>query len=387
MRTRTVFSVAILVDTATGWGRRLIRGIRNYAQQHGPWLIWVEGRGQSELHRLPSGWRGDGVIARVSTLSLARHLRAARIPVVNTSAIRLAGVNLPRVCNNVRRSAELAFEHLRDRGFHNFAYCGPDRLSWIEEHRRAFADAVKAHGAVCHVFRPHGRLRVNQSWREFMGQLGAWLKELPKPVGVFCWATQGGQDVLQACVLAGLDVPGEVAVLGGDDDELLCSTSWPPLSGIITPAEQIGAEAARLLDQLMRGERKPSDEIHIDPVGISTRQSTDTLAIHDHAVAAALRFIRTQSHRPIQVADVLREVPVSRRALERRFEHALGRTPSEEIRRVRLAMAVELLVNTELPIPDVAVRCGFSSPQYFARVFAEEHELTPLKFRHRNRGR
>ncbi len=387
MPARTAYSIAILVDTATGWGRRLIRGVRNHVHKHGPWLIWVEGRGPSEVLHLPAGWRGDGIIARVSTHAMARHLASAGAPVVNTSAIRLAGVDFPRVCNNVRMSAEMAFEHLRDRGFHNFAYCGPDRRSWIEEHRQAFEDAVTEHGAVCHVFRPRRLARARRSWRDFMEELGGWLTALPKPVGVFCWATQGGQDVLQACALAGLDVPGEVAVLGGDDDELLCTTSWPPLSGIITPAEQIGAEAARQLEVLMRGGRPTGEPVFIDPVGVSTRHSTDTLAIHDPAVAAAIRFIRSQSHRPIQVADVLQEVPISRRALERRFEHALGRTPSEEIRRVRLAMAVELLINTELPIPEVAVRCGFSTPQYFARVFCEEHKLTPLKFRHHHQGR
>lgn len=381
MHSRTRRSVAVLVDTATGWGRRMIRGIRDYARKHGPWLFWVEARGQETPLRLPPGWHGDGVIARVSNDALARHLHASRLPVVNTSAIKLTDVKFPRVCNNVQRSAELAFQHFRDRGFEHFAHCGPYPLSWVEEHRLAFQKAVRDHGGECSAFHSR-RSRSQQSWSAYMQRLGTWLTRLPKPVGVFCWATESGQDVLRACSVMSMDVPGEVAVLGGDDDELLCTTVWPPLSGIIMPAEQIGSEAARVLDILMGGRKRVPNPVLIDPVGISTRQSTDTLAIQDSDVAAAIRFIRSHSGEPIQVEDILREVAISRRALERRFERILGRTPNEEIRRVRLSNALELLIRTELPIPDVAEKCGFGSPQYFARLFAHEYGMTPLKYRH-----
>lgn len=140
-----------------------------------------------------------------------------------------------------------------------------------------------------------------------------------------------------------------------------------------------------MLDQYLHGKKPESDLVTINPVGISTHQSTDTLANRDSEVAAAIRFIRENSSRPIQVEDILREVPISRRAWERHFERNLGRSHSEEIRRVRLAKAVELLVTTDLPIPDVASRVGLNPPQYYARVFSEEHGLTPLNYRNKPR--
>lgn len=373
--------VAVLVDTATGWGRRLIRGVRNYTRKHGPWQLWIETHGRQEALRLPGGWRGDGVIARISDHAVARHLQAIRLPVVNVSAVMLRGVRFPTVCNNIEASAQLAFEHFVDRGFHHFAYCGAGKLSFLEQHRRAFECVVAEHGANCHSYHPPRGESTKSSWRPHLKHLGEWLRQLPRPAAVFCWGTDRGQQVLHACRHYDLDVPGEIAILGGDDDELICTTTSPPMSGIITPSEQIGYGAARMLDLVMHGAPPPDEPLIIDPVGISTRQSTDTLAIADVDVAAAIRFIRSNSSRPIQVSDVLRVVPISRRSLERRFEQYLGRTPSEELRRVRLARAMELLLTTDLAIPEVASRAGFSSPQYFARIFAHEHGQTPLKYR------
>lgn len=386
MKKRETPHVAILVDTATGWGRRMIRGIRNYARKHGPWQLRLEPQGQHETFRLPEGWQGDGVIARIHTHAVARHLTNSGLPVINVSAIQLRGVRFPTVCNNVTASARLAYQHFRDRGFHSFAYCGFDHLAHVQEHRREFERVLAEHGATCATYIPPGRGRRPSNWLDRLQQMADWLSVLPRPLGIFCWGADGGQFVLEACRFGGIDVPSDAAVLGGDDDELLCTTTLPPMSGILVPSEQVGYEAARMLDEMLHGKKFKHERVILDPVGVTTRQSTDTLAIEDQDVASAIGFIRANSGRPIQVDDILRTVPISRRALERRFERILGRSPSEEIRRVRLAIAVELLLTTDLPIPDVAARSGFNSPQYFARVFSEEYELTPLKYRNKLRG-
>ncbi|HWB52833.1 MAG TPA: substrate-binding domain-containing protein, partial [Tepidisphaeraceae bacterium] len=344
--------VAILVDTATGWGRRLVYGVMAYARKHGPWHIWVEPRGQQEHLRTPPGWAGEGIIARVATKAMARELTDQRLPIVNVSGIQLRGApDFPRVTTDLRAAGNLAASHFLDRGFSNFAYVGMSRLAYVREYARGFVETVEARKHSCHIYRP---LTSATGWKEQQAELGQWLRALPKPLALFAWGLRG-LSVLEACHSAGLRVPAEVAVLAGDEDDLLCEAANPPLSGVETPTELIGHEAAATLDRLMKKLSPPPEPQLFAPTRIVTRQSTDTLAIEDPEVAAAVQFIRDNAAQPhVDVPAVLRAVPISRRALERRFEQVFGHTPAEEIRRVRLDRARQLLLETDMPIPNVA---------------------------------
>jgi LacI family transcriptional regulator len=193
--------------------------------------------------------------------------------------------------------------------------------------------------------------------------------------------------VIYAAHVAGLLVPEEVAVLSGTDDDLLCELLPVPVSGILVAAEQTGHQAARLLDRLMRGQRPPARPELVAPVGIVTRQSTDTLAIRNPALVKALSFIRRNPAQAIHVNDVARHAGLSRRVLERQFVETLGRAPAAEIRRVRLERAKELLAETDLPIPQVAEAAGFGSPEYLAFALRTECGQTPLRFRKTARSR
>lgn len=376
--------IAVLVDTATGWGRRLVYGVMGYARKHGPWHIWIEPRGQHEHLRPPPGWAGDGIIARVSTAAMARELEAARVPVVNVSGICIKGTtDFARVTTDVQAAGKLAARHFLDRGFRHFAYCGLLRFSYVAEHARAYGDALGEAGFDCRVYPTSPAAK---GWKAHQAHLGRWLRTLPKPLAVFTWSLRG-LAVLDACRWAGLHVPEEVAVLAGDEDDLLCEAVMPPLSGIETPSEVIGHEAAAALDALMHGGPPPAEPFLLKPTRVVTRQSTDTLAVDDPDVAAAVRFIRQNAVKPhVDVPAVLRVVPISRRALERRFEQVLGRTPAEEIRRVRLERARQLLLETDLPIPSVSAASGFGSPEYLSFVFKSEFNETPHKYRSRSRA-
>lgn len=182
-------------------------------------------------------------------------------------------------------------------------------------------------------------------------------------------------------------VPEQVAVMGGDEDTLLCETCNPPLSGVALTSERIGYEEASLLDRMLHGKPCPKEPILIEPTRVVVRQSTDTLAINDPDLAGAIAFIRIHATTSIQVSDVLRAVAVSRSWLERRFQEALGRSPAEEIRRVRIDRAKQLLADTEMPVPQVAVAAGFGSREYLAYAFKQATGLTPREFRQRVRGR
>jgi LacI family transcriptional regulator len=379
--------VAVLVDTSTGWGRRLIRGIFGYVNKHDPWDIWLEPRGQNERLRLPAGWRGDGVIARVATRAMSEHLRKSRAKVVNVSAIQVPDSRFPRVTTDNLALVTLAFDHFRDRGIRSFGYVGLPNRAYSLDRQRLFSKTCEADGCPCDVFAPSGRRRGSSHWLREQQSLQHWLQGLPKPVGILTWGVRRGVDVINAARRGSVCVPDEAAVLGGDDDDLICQAVRPSLSGIVVASEQIGHDAAAMLARLMSGNLLDATRTCCEPFGISARNSSDVLALDDPDVAASVRFIRDHADSPLRVIDVAEAVAVSRRSLERRFHRELRRTIGDEIARVHLERAKLLLAQTSMPIPRVAKASGYGSPEYLANVFRRSTGLTPLKYRTRVQAR
>ena len=378
--------VAVLVDTSTGWGRRLVHSVINFAHEHGNWRLWVEPAGRAEAARLPAGWDGHGIIARIASEQMADRLRSTRRPVVNVSGIKLQGADFPRVSTNYQATAELAASHFLERGFEHFAYVGPFNLSYVREHREAFTEAVAAQGHHClyHDFRAGASRHL--AWRSHIDALKRWLADLPRPIGIFTWGTTVGVYLLHACNEANIRVPDEIAVLGGDDDRLACEASSPPMSGVIVTSEQIGRTACQQLDRMMRGRRADPHTL-IDPIDITTRQSTDVLALRDPELLKALVILRQNAYSPMTIDGLMRRIAMSRRSLERMFQQTFGRTPWEEVRRLRMSRARQLLAQSDMSIPQVAESCGFATGEHFATLFKREHDITPLKYRSKVRGR
>ena len=369
--------VAVLVPASTGWGRSIIKGVADFANRHGPWHLHVAPEGERQT--LPHGWKGDGIIARLSTPAVARTILAIGCPVVNVSGITLEGFSqrTPRVFNDLQATGEIAARHFLDRGFHNFAYVGPPKLAYVREHQEAYAAALARAGHPCHALGLNPGLETAGR----PSRLIEWLGSLPKPVGVLTWANVQGRAVIDACRRAGLLVPEDVSVLSGVDDPLLCECCMPHLSAITVAAEQIGEQAAELLQLMIERKSMPPTPIRVPPLGIVTRQSTDTLAIADPLLVQAIGFIREHATESIRVEDVLRVVPLSRRSLERAFQELLNRSPAQEIRRVRLERAKHLLATTDLAIPKVARASGFGTGEYLAKAFRQATGMTPLKYR------
>ncbi len=376
----------MLVDTSTSWGRRIHEGIHNYTQRHGRWKLFVEARGMEERLALPRGWNGDGVIARVSTRNMARELSGLSIPVVNVSSIQIQGPTFPQVTSDLVASAKIAAGHLLDRGFRNFAYFSLRGLEYVAKHQQAFSGSVSQSGFTCAVLAVDPVKGAEPDWNLDLAKLGTWLKTLPKPLAVLTWNPSSAREIIFACQAANLLVPEDVAVLSSSDDDLLCRLLDVDISALLVAAETLGFEAARILDRLMCGQKAPDKPILIPPVGVVTRQSTDTLAINDRAVVKAVSFIRENLSQPLHVAEIARHAGVSRRVLERRFHHHLERSPAEEIRRARLRKAQELLLNTDMPVPELSEAAGFGSPEYMAYVFRKECNMTPVEYRRRVSG-
>jgi LacI family transcriptional regulator len=218
-----------------------------------------------------------------------------------------------------------------------------------------------------------------------LATLADWLKSLKSPIGLLAASDARAREVLDACRLASLHVPEEIAVLGVNDDEMICEMANPPLSSVIHNARRIGYEAAAMLDQLMSG-RKVAADIVVDPLGVHARQSSDLLAIEDPEVAKAVRFIRENACKGIRVDDVLDHVALSRRALEMRFRQWVGRPPHMEIRRVQLERVKELLVTSDYKLEKIAEVTGFSTAQYLAGLFHRVMKVTPGSWRRAGRA-
>ncbi|MGB7160938.1 MAG: DNA-binding transcriptional regulator [Tepidisphaeraceae bacterium] len=379
--------VAILIDTSTGWGRRIATGICNYGKKHGPWHLSIRERGQSERLRAPRGWSGDGVIARVSDPLIAAHVARLGVPIVNISSIHLAGWTFPTVTTDMNAAATLAAEYFAGRGFRQFAYSGAEQYSFVRNHREAFQRALAARGLELAVDRRHATSRPLDSNPKLQAGLTRWLRELPKPVAIFTWSLQRGLEILDACRAGGLVVPHEVAVLAGDYDEVLCEASSPSLSGIVPPSEQIGYEAAALMDSIFAGTAPPKEPILFPPTGIVDNASTDTLAVNDPDLVEVMKFIERRAFDPIGVPDILRAVPVARRTLERKFQQVFGRSAVDEIRHRRINRAKRLLADTDMRLNAIAESCGFCSYTYLSHVFRKSVGVSPSAYRTRARGR
>ena len=377
-------NVALLIETSNAYARGLLRGIVSYVREHRPWSIYLAEHGRGD--RPPvwlAEWRGDGIIARIETPAIAQAVRRIKVPVVDVSAARLIP-SLPWFETDDAAFAQLAYEHLKERGFRRFAFCGDERFNWSNWRREHFERAVRADGGSCFIYQPSRRFRADDTGQ--VDDLARWVKKLPKPVGVAACYDLRGQQILDACRRACIAVPDQVAVVGADNDELICELSHPPLTSIIPNTQRTGYEAAALLDAMMSGRASRGETYLIPPVGMATRQSTDVLAIEDRHVAQAVRFIREQACRGINVQDVLKAVPQARRLLESRFKKTLGRTPHDEIIRVQIERVKELLGETDLPLAVIAERTGFAHVEYLSVVFKKKVGLPPSRFRAQNSG-
>ncbi len=379
--------MALLIETSRSYGRDLLLGIAKYVRIHGPWAIEFEEGDPSET--TPdwfARWSGDGVIARVKTPTIARAIARKKVQAVDLYG-GLPDLKIPTIRSDEPAVGCLAAEHLIERGFRQFAFCGYNGTDWSDRRRIGFERTIAAKGFPCQIFQnPIPRIDRSTAEYEEHGikyeqQLNRWLVALPKPIGLMVCNDSRGRQVLTCCHALGLAIPDEIAVIGVDKDEVLCELSELPLSSVILNTERIGFEAAALLDRMMRGYQPSGEEIVIEPKGIATRRSTEVLAIDDRHIAAALRTIREHACEGLDVAALLKTVPLSRSSLERRFAQLLGQSPNAEIMRIKLGRTKQLLIDSDLPLNAIAEKAGFESQEYMSRVFKKKLGLTPGQFR------
>lgn len=384
--------VAVIVESSRSYGRGLLHGLAEYARINDGWAVTLDDLGLG--HEVPGwlgAWRGEGVIVRLDSQPLLAAVRELGVPVVDLRGL-FRTADLPLVETDEPSVVRLAFEHLAARGVQRFAFCGFEGTNYSDARCRLFTKLAAPHGG-CLVYRPPARPRggrtveLEQANVAFEGHLAEWLAALPRPIGVMACNDIRGRQVIQACRTAGLAVPDEVAVVGVDNDELLCELCTPALSSVVPDTRRIGLEAGAMLDALMDGGARPDAPVFVPPVGVAARGSTDLLPGADPEVVAAVRYIREHACDGIDVSAVLARVRCSRSTLERAFTRCLGRSPKAEINRVRVERIKQLLVETDYPLARVATMAGFEHPEYLSVFFHREAGQTPGSYRDACRGR
>jgi LacI family transcriptional regulator len=337
--------------------------------------------------RLPLGWKGDGIITLLDAQEdLVDFVRTAGRPVVDLSLIR-EEVALPRVVGAHHLIGSLGAEHFLERGFRHFAWFSTLEDAVTRLRLRGFNENLGRSGFVSEqwVFqlRPGAH---RDEWRAKCEFLEHRLKAIPKPAAVFCFRDADAANVLDACAQAGLAVPEQVAILGTDNNELICESLRVPLSSVNHDLEGLGYEGAALLHRLMHGGCPPKRPKLVPPKGITVRRSTEMLAVNHAPTRRALQFLQENYRRRIGAEEAAEASGLSRRQLERAFREHLGRSVSDQLAFVRLLRAKELLARSSLSVTDVSAQAGFNTPQYFNNVFRKATGLTPRRFRLQHRA-
>jgi LacI family transcriptional regulator len=279
----------------------------------------------------------------------------------------------------------MAAEYFMERGFRNFAYCGFDMI-WSRQKGDGFKQTLAEAGFQTYVYQQPGARHLRKPADE-QPLIAAWLKSIPKPVALMTCNDDRSQDVLPACRIAECKVPEDVAILGVDNDELICNFSYPQLSSIVLSTERAGYEAARVLDKMMKGQKitEEEKEVTIMPLHVVTRQSTDIMAIEDKDVAEAVNFIRRHTREIIQVGDVAKAVGLSRRTLELRFRKVLNHSIHNEIKSTRINQMANMLIDTNLSVFQIAKLLGYptGASNNISRYFKQQKGMGPLEYRRR----
>ncbi|MBU1304539.1 MAG: XylR family transcriptional regulator [Alphaproteobacteria bacterium] len=381
------FNVAVIVETSNSYARGILRGIHDYARSR-RWTLHLTEHGRHEIDESFAGnWKFDGIIARIETDGMAGIIAAMDVPTVDVSAARLVP-GIPWVETDDEAICRLALQHLRDCGLQNFAFFGDPYYNWSIWRQQAFERMVgPSDSAGARIFNLPARQEPQVRWWTQREAIRAWLDSLPKPVGVFACYDGCGQQLLEICRYYEIKVPDDVAIVGVDNDELLCEITTPSMSSIAPNAFGAGACAAEILDRMLHGEALSDAKHAIAPLGVRKRVSTDVLAVEDRHVAEAIAFIRGNAHRNIGVEDLLGAVPLSRRVLQARFRKALNRTPHQEIARVRTDAVRDLLLETDMSLSQISDAVGIKHPEYLSVFFKKETGTTPREYRDRVRAR
>lgn len=369
--------------------RHVLRGVSHYAAMNRQWHLRLACGVPEVILKSLSKTGVDGIFITSISSSIVSKLTRMKLPCVALQCTTPPKV-LPYITSGSFEAGRLAAEYFLARGFKHFAYFSPSTLFWSVERKIGFEQAVRKAGYTTHIYDPttppqKQHWEGGSAWIKGGENPVAWLRSLPKPVGLMACDDTSAYDIVEVACEAGILIPEEVAVVGMYNEEVLCKAIKPPLSSVAINLWQAGYEAAELMNDLILGRKKMTgQQILARATHVVTRQSSDVLAIDDHDVAAAINFIRRQLDMPIRVTDVAKAVKLSRRTLEKKFMTALGRPIGREIARLRVEYVASLLLETDLSIDQITARTAFESASHLIRTFRKYKGVPPRSFRKMN---
>lgn len=381
--------IILLIDFSEDYGKGLLKGVTKYAREHGPWvfcrmpLFHRETMGIDGILNWALEWEADGIIGQLYNDSRIEKIVGAGIPVI-AQDFKERFTEIPNITGAHHETGLMAGDYFLRKGFKNFAFYGFTDIVWSRERAEGFDERITGAGYTVHYFENKtARPSESELWYYKPSLLSQWLLALPKPVAILTCDDRLGQHITEACRHSGIRIPEEVAVLGVDNDEMICELSDPPLSSIAQDAEKGGYDAARLLDRMIRRDIDGFYDIVVRPTQVITRQSTDIYATHDDYIASSLKYIHQNIDKNLQVDEVVRQVALSRRSLEMRFQQVIGYPIYKYIQNLRIEKFAKKLLETDLTVFEIAMDMGFNDSRNIARQFRQVKGCTPLEYRNR----
>jgi LacI family transcriptional regulator len=378
--------VLLLTDFSSGYSRSLLKGVVQYGKAHGPWafyrmpLYFRELHGDEGVVKWAKQWGADAIIAQLRDVKVET-LQKLKIPIiVQNYKDRYEGIS--NLTGDYFGTGAMAADFFLRKGYKCFAYYGFKDAVWMRERGEGFKSGAENRGYPVYLFDEGG---MDEKWIFNEERVRQWLMELPKPVALFSCDDSHAIQITEICKMSGISIPEEIAILGVDNDELICNISDPSLSSIELDVENGGFEAGRLLHQFIEKKKKPPVDIVIKPIRVVMRSSTERFAVSDKYIEGVLKYINDQYVSSLSVKDIVRLVPFSRRVLETSFKEEIGMTVYHYIQQVRVEKFCDLLVSSDLSLTEAATCSGFNDYKNVSRTFVRLKSMTPFQYRKKYR--
>lgn len=379
----------LLTDFTETFSYNLLKGILAYSKNHDPWVIcrmppsYKNSHGIRGVLKWAKAWQADAIIGRFENEDNVAIFRKNGI-IALAQDYKSRFNNIPNITGDYRATGKMAAEFFLSKGFQNFAFYGYRDAVWSQERCEGFYECISAHG-FAHNFHIYQEQSLDDLWFFESPPLLTWLKSLPKPIALMACDDNQGNRIAEVCRINGIRVPDKIAILGVDNDDIICNLSDPPLSSINHNIVRGGFEAAALIDRLLNDEERNYRDVVLQPVNIVSRQSTDFYSTTDVHIHKVLTYIHQNLASKITVSDIVRQVPLSRRLLEIRFKQATKQSIHKYIFNLRMVRFAQLLLTSDAPIADVAEQVGICNFKNLSRQFKALKKVSPNEYRKEHR--
>lgn len=377
--------ILLLTDFSSGYSRNLLKGIVRYSKEVGNWsfqrmpLYYRMLYGENGVVEWAKKWQADAIIAQLTDVNIEL-LNDLNIPII-VQNYRDRNKAVSNLTGDYFNTGVMAAKFFLNRGYRNFAFYGFKGAIWSRERADGYSHEIEKQGYKLAVLENDNKDKEEWSYNHTV--LGNWLQSLPKPVALFACDDHFALQISETCNVHNINVPDDIAILGVDNDDLLCNISDPPLSSIVLDVENGGYNAGKLLHQLITKEITEPFNIVVNPLIIERRKSTEKYAVSDKNIRTILNYIEKNYANHLSVEELVKQVPLSRRVLEKKFKEETGESLYQYIQNYRIDQFTRLLITTDYSLFEAALQSGFENYKNVSRIFRKYKALSPAEYRKR----